>query len=183
MEGLKWGDPLLDSTQVGPLISAKQCDRVAAIVERSAGSSKAIYSLSRPEIELEGSYYPPTIICCDDPTQEIVQEETFGPVLVVQKASNWQQALILNNNVRQGLVAALFSSSQQRQQDFLQQTRAGVIKINTATTDVGVDLPFGGWKGSGIGPPEHGISNRDFYTRLQAIYGNGDSSRSLTDDK
>ncbi|MEC4895522.1 MAG: aldehyde dehydrogenase family protein [Oscillatoria sp. PMC 1051.18] len=170
MEELHWGDPLAELTQVGPLISQQQRDRVAALIERSAVKAEMIYALSRPEIQPLGSYYPPTLVCCDNPTQEIVEEETFGPVLVVQKARNLQQAIALNNRLKQGLVAALFSASPQRHQDFLQKIKAGILKINYATADVDVDLPFGGWKHSGVGSPEHSVGDREFYTRLQSIY-------------
>ena len=71
----------------------------------------------------------------------------------------------------QGLVAALFSSSRQLQARFLQEAQAGILKINSATTDADAETPFGGWKASGIGPPEHGAANREFYTRTQSIYG------------
>ena len=48
--------------------------------------------------------------------------------------------------------------------------RAGILKVNCSTSAAAVDLPFGGWKASGIGPPEHGPANREFFTRMQAIY-------------
>jgi acyl-CoA reductase-like NAD-dependent aldehyde dehydrogenase len=45
------------------------------------------------------------------------------------------------------------------------------LKINSATADANAQAPFGGWKASGIGPAEHGMANREFYTRIQAVYG------------
>jgi acyl-CoA reductase-like NAD-dependent aldehyde dehydrogenase len=116
------------------------------------------------------TYFAPTIVCSGDPGHEIVQKETFGPVLVVQRAKNWDDALLLCNGVRQGLAAALFSSSQERVTDFLRGARAGILKINSATSGAAADLPFGGWKSSGVGPAEHGASNREFFTRAQSIY-------------
>jgi hypothetical protein len=74
------------------------------------------------------------------------------------------------NGVRQGLAAALFSRSPAHQARFLDQARAGILKLNLATADADAEAPFGGWKASGIGPPEHGRSNREFYTRAQAVY-------------
>ena len=168
---LHWGEPLDAQTQIGPLISANHYQRVTKIVERAKQDNLVVNTLPLPEHLQQGNYYPPTIICCDDSNHEIVQEETFAPVLVVQKARDWQEAIALCNGVRQGLVATLFSQSQSWQQSFLNEVQTGVLKINSATTDVGVNVPFGGWKTSGIGPPEHGISNRNFYTRPQTIYG------------
>lgn len=101
----------------------------------------------------------------------IVQEESFGPLLVVQTAPSWDEALRLCNGVRQGLVAALFTACEQRKREFLEQAEAGVLKVDQGTDGAGVDLPFGGRKDSCVGPPEHGPGNPEFYTRLQAVYG------------
>ena len=94
----------------------------------------------------------------------------MSPLLVVQRAKNFRHALELCNGVRQGLAAALFSRSERMQKQFLAGARAGILKINSATAGVDVSLPFGGWKMSGLGPPEHGAGDRLFYTRMQAIY-------------
>ena len=94
----------------------------------------------------------------------------MSPLLVVQRAEDFAHALELCNGVGHGLVAALFSDSADLQQKFLAEARAGVLKINSATAGVDVSLPFGGWKMSGLGPPEHGEADRLFYTRMQAVY-------------
>jgi acyl-CoA reductase-like NAD-dependent aldehyde dehydrogenase/nicotinamidase-related amidase len=172
---LVWGDPMDLATRVGPLISVEQRDRVAEVVERAARTHRVIVphggSAGDRDLLERGTWYPPTMVCCDDPRHEVIQEETFGPVLAVQRASSWEHALELCNGVRQGLVAALFSSSENRQMHFLAEAQAGILKLNRATADAEVDLPFGGWKYSGIGPAEHGESDREFYTRTQTIYG------------
>jgi acyl-CoA reductase-like NAD-dependent aldehyde dehydrogenase len=172
---LAWNDPLDDTTQVGPLISLDACRRVEAVVERAKETIGLVLAphnmdLNFTELTRRGAYYPPTIICCDDPEHEVVQEETFGPVLVVQRARDWDHAMHLCNGVRQGLVAALFSRSGQIQKRFLQEAQAGVLKINEGTADANTEAPFGGWKASGIGPPEHGVSDREFFTRTQSVY-------------
>jgi acyl-CoA reductase-like NAD-dependent aldehyde dehydrogenase len=125
--------------------------------------------LSRPASD---RWYPPTILCCDEPQHEIVQEETFGPVLVVQTARDWTQAIELCNGVRQGLAAAIFTESSDIADRFLDQAQAGILKVNLSTADAAVDAPFGGWKGSGIGPPEHGVFDIEFFTRCQTVYQN-----------
>ena len=165
---LVWGDPREDSTQVGPLISSDARDRVAAAVARAGGTATVP---TAPEVPgYEGRWYPPTILSCDDASEEIVHEETFGPVLVVQEAEGWNDAVELVNGVRQGLAAALFSTSPEMWERFLEEAEAGILKLNRSTADAEVDVPFGGWKESGIGPPEHGSFDRDFYTRPQAVY-------------
>ena len=54
---------------------------------------------------------------------------------------------------------------------FLERTRAGVLKWNASTADADAFAPFGGWKASGVGPPEQGTGDLEFYTRAQALYG------------
>jgi acyl-CoA reductase-like NAD-dependent aldehyde dehydrogenase/nicotinamidase-related amidase len=173
--GLIWGDPMDPATQVGPLISAGKRKQVATLVARSAHAARAVLVPHRgghdeQGLPANGAYYPPTIVCVDDPGSEIVREETFGPVLVVQRAADFPEALELCNGVRQGLVAALFSKSTEHQDQFLRCARAGILKLNRATADADATTPFGGWKASGIGPAEHGPSDREFYTRTQAVY-------------
>lgn len=168
-ESLVWDDPNDERTHLGPLISAASAHRVAGVIESArAASYRTITPASSPS--RNESWIAPTIICCDDPQAEVVQEETFGPVLVVQRAESWEEAIALCNGVRQGLVAALFSNSRELIEDFLRRVKCGLLKIDSSTADAAVDLPFGGWKASGIGPPEHGIANREFFMRWQAVY-------------
>ena len=169
--GLVRGDPADEKTQIGPLISSASRNRVNTVIDRARAAAFRVISLSEKSDAARGNaWLEPTIVCCDDPNAEIVQEETFGPVLVVQRAEDWDEAILLCNGVKQGLAAAIFTTSPKRIEDFLQRVRAGILKVNCSTANAAVDLPFGGWKASGIGPAEHGPANREFFTRMQAIY-------------
>lgn len=170
VEALHWGDPAQQATQVGPLVSAAARDRVAALVSRALPAADRVFTTHKPPPSGCGAYFPPTVICCQDPSHELVLEETFGPVLVVERACDWEEAIRLCNGVAQGLVAALFSESPQRHESFLREVRAGIVKLNTDTAGADAEAPFGGWKASGIGPPEHGDASREFYTRTQVVY-------------
>ena len=169
------GDPSNPATRIGPMISPEARDRVAATIARArARSRRLILPAADQPIPAESphdwTYHPPVIAVCDDPTDELVQAETFGPLLVVQPVESWDEAMARCNGVRQGLVAALFSTDPERQQRFLREARAGILKLNRATAGAAVDLPFGGWKASGVGPPEHGDADQEFYTRSQTLY-------------
>lgn len=173
VQDLPCGDPLDPRTRIGPMISATERDRVATVVNRAR--LRKVHWMPTPDPGAGmptpgGAHHPPMIAICEDASEELVQEETFGPVLVVQPANSWDEAMSLCNGVRQGLVASLFSGSESRQKRFLSEAKAGILKINRATAGAEVDLPFGGWKASAIGPPEHGESDREFYTRTQTIY-------------
>jgi acyl-CoA reductase-like NAD-dependent aldehyde dehydrogenase len=168
---LIWGDPADEKTQTGPLISSASRNRVKAVIDRARAAAFRVISPSEKLDEARGdAWLEPIIVCCDDPSAEIVQEETFGPVLVVEQAEDWDEAISLCNGVKQGLAAAIFTTSPKRIEDFLRRVRAGILKINSSTANAAVDLPFGGWKASGIGPAEHGPANREFFTRMQSIY-------------
>ncbi|HTR04313.1 MAG TPA: aldehyde dehydrogenase family protein, partial [Thermoanaerobaculia bacterium] len=173
---LAWGDPLDPATEVGPLVSADARDRVAATLAaaRASGASTLAphaATAGARELEAAGAYLPPTIVVGAPPDAEIVQEETFGPVLVVERAASFDEALVLANGVRQGLVAALFSGPGPWRERFREAARAGVLKWDASTADADAVAPFGGWKTSGIGPPERGPGDLEFYTRVQTLYG------------
>ena len=172
---LSFGDPLDDATHVGPVVSRSARDRIAGVVDRARADSATVFvpqAFEERAVEWasRGFYFPPTLVCSDDRSSEIVQEETFGPVIVVQGAGEWDEAIDLCNGVRQGLVAALFSGSEECRQRFLSEARAGLLKVGMATAGADAEAPFGGWKASGVGPPEHGLGDIDFYTRYQTLY-------------
>jgi alpha-ketoglutaric semialdehyde dehydrogenase len=171
---LVWGDPRDPSVSVGPVVDRPARDRIAAAVDEASHNGGRVEVPHGVETPPNGAppavWYPPTIISCDDPAAEIVQQETFGPVLVVQRADDWDRAMDLLAGVSQGLAAALFSSSAELVERFQREAPAGILKVNRSTADAEVDVPFGGWKASGIGPPEHGSFDRDFYTRPQVVY-------------
>jgi alpha-ketoglutaric semialdehyde dehydrogenase len=170
---LTWGDPHDPEVEVGPIVDEHSRDLIAAAVADAAGLATLIevpHGSKAPPDAPEAPWYPPTIIGCDHPEAEIVQEETFGPVLVVQPADDWDEAMELVSGVPQGLASAVFSSSPALIERFQHEARSGIVKVNRSTADAEVNVPFGGWKASGIGPPEHGRFDRDFYTRPQVVY-------------
>ncbi|HTR41084.1 MAG TPA: aldehyde dehydrogenase family protein [Pseudomonadales bacterium] len=176
-EKLRWGDPLNKATDIGPVIHLAKRDEHLALIELAKDSGAAsrveflFSNVARQSWIKTGAYAQPVIVSCDEPGHPLVQEETMSPLLVVQRARDFDAALELCNGVRHGLAAALFSDSKILRQKFLAEARAGILKINSATAGVDVSLPFGGWKMSGYGPPEHGEGDRLFYTRMQAVYG------------
>jgi len=176
-EKLSWGDPLDKSTDIGPVIHAgKRAEHLEWVrrLQASGAARRVEFLFARKakagNLKL-GAYAQPVMVACDQPDHPLVQEETMSPLLIVQRAKDFSQALQLCNRVRHGLVAALFSDSQKLQKRFMAGVQTGMLKINSATAGVDVSLPFGGWKMSGFGPPEHGDGDRLFYTRMQAVYG------------
>jgi acyl-CoA reductase-like NAD-dependent aldehyde dehydrogenase/nicotinamidase-related amidase len=167
---LPWGDPQRDDTIVGPLAHVAHAQKIARLIARSRDSG---HTVLQPHTRAPDgpAFVAPAMILCDDPQAEIVQEESFGPVLAVQRAADFPDALRLQNGVRQGLAAALFSDRPEEQQLFLRTAKAGLLKINQGTVEAGVDVPFLGWKLSGVGPPQHGAGNLEFFTRAQSVYG------------
>ena len=179
-EALPWGDPYDAVTVVGPMVNAAHRERVAAFIEGARRDGVEMIPLSlgtdiatltrECEARFAERWLPPTLLCCQDPAHEVVQYETFGPLLVVQVAESWDEAISLANGVRQGLAASIFTQTTAVANRFLDQAQAGILKVNRTTADADIDVPFGGWKGSGIGPPEHGVFDLDFFTRPQTVY-------------
>jgi acyl-CoA reductase-like NAD-dependent aldehyde dehydrogenase/nicotinamidase-related amidase len=177
---LAWGDPLDPATDVGPVISDDALERVERALERASASGARVLRphatrATAAALRDAGAYCAPAIVWGAAHESEIVQEETFGPVLVVEAARSFDEALSLADGVRQGLVSALFAEDgapgMEVRDRFLASVRAGILKWNASTADADASAPFGGWKASGIGPPEHGAGDLEFYGRLQALYG------------
>jgi len=173
---LRWGDPLDTATDVGPMLSVAARDAVREALASAASVAEQVLvphagGASAHPLDSRGAYQAPTIVVAPPASAPIVQEETFGPVLVLQRAARFEEALDLANGVRQGLVAALFSGEGPWRRRFLERAEAGILKGGASTADADVEAPFGGWKYSGVGPPERGSGDLEFYTRAQALHG------------
>jgi alpha-ketoglutaric semialdehyde dehydrogenase len=164
---LKIGDPGDESTRIGPVTSQ---ERIAGLVSSPSGG-RVLCGGGIPAAFAQGCWIEPAIVADPDPDSAIVREESFGPVAVLLEADGIEGALALANGVEHGLVASLFSNDPGHRDLFLREAQAGMLAINQARPAFDAAAPFGGWKRSGVGPPEHGRWDREFYARAQAVYG------------
>ncbi len=165
------GDPRDPQTAVGPMISMARRRHVERRIEQARRGGARVFQAALPEgLAERGAYLAPTVVRGLSEQAALVQEETFAPLLVVQPARDLDDALRLCNAVPAGLVASLYSEDPSVQARFLDAVETGVARINLPTRGIHLDAPFGGWKESGLGPPEHGVWDLDFYTRWQAVY-------------
>lgn len=169
---LRIGDPFLRDTDIGPIISLQKQQELKAVVSQALGmGAECLCGGGIPVGPGPGFWFEPTLLFAPFPDLGVVREEIFGPVAVVQSARNWDEAISLLNDVRQGLVASLYTHDPVLQQKFQHLAKCGMIKLNQPTVGADPAMPFIGWKASGLGPPEHGHWDQEFYSRPQALYG------------
>ena len=172
VSSLRLGDPLDPTTRIGPLISRQQQARMAAIVEEAVAQGGEVLLGGRiPPAFTQGCWFEPTVLSGMVLHAAVVQEESFGPIVVLSQFEGLADGLKQLNGVPQGLLAALYSHDGDEQRLFLRGAQAGILRINENHSAIDPQAPFGGWKASGLGLPEHGTWDREFYTRPQAVYG------------
>jgi alpha-ketoglutaric semialdehyde dehydrogenase len=169
---LPLGDPLDPATVIGPLASAARLEAIeACVADALAEGARRVCGGERPAGEGPGFWYRPTLLADAAPDSAIVRQESFGPVAVIQVAEDLEHAINLCNRVPHGLLAGLVGGDDHARRRFAEAAEAGILRFDSGPLRLHPQAPFGGWKASGIGPPEHGVWDRAFYTRPQAIYG------------
>jgi acyl-CoA reductase-like NAD-dependent aldehyde dehydrogenase len=172
---LRIGDPLDENTELGPLVSPDRVDAVTRVIERAvAEGARLLAGGGAPEALRHGCWLEPAVLSHVDPGSQVSLEETFGPVAIVLPADGLEEAIDLVNAVPHGLVAGLSTRDPAVRKRFAQLVETGIVNLASGPLAVHPDAPFGGWKASGIGPPEHGRWDREFYSRPQTIYGDTD---------
>jgi aldehyde dehydrogenase (NAD+) len=151
LEGVQVGDPTDPSTMMGPLINARQWDKVDGYVQRAVGDgAKVVTGGSRPENLPNGYFYEPTLLVDVDPNSAIAQEEVFGPVVAVLPYSDEDDAVAIANNSIFGLSAMVLGADHERALCVARRLRTGTVSVNGGLW-YAPDSPFGGYKQSGIG--------------------------------
>jgi len=163
VEGIRVGDPLDEATQMGPLISARQCETVGSYVPEGAPVAARGTAPEGP-----GFWFPPTVLAPVDPGDRAAREEIFGPVACVIGFRDEAHAITLANDTIYGLSASIWTRDGARALRVARAVEAGVLSINS-NTSVRVSTPFGGFKQSGVGR-ELGPHALDHYTEVKSVY-------------
>ena len=150
--GFTVGDPLAETTKLGPLASAAQLERVRSYIRKGIeeGAELLAGGAEPPAGVPAGGYYVrPTVFGRVRPGSTIEQEEIFGPVLAIIPYRDEEEAIRIANDTPYGLAAAVWSASEERARRVARRIRAGQIEVNGAPYNM--NAPFGGFKQSGLG--------------------------------
>ena len=149
MSGKTVGDPMLDTTDVGPLASEQQRDDVEHLVaDAVAKGARALCGGAAPEGA--GFYYPPTVLAEITPEMRVHCEEVFGPVATLYRVADIEEAIELANGTEFGLGANAWTNDDTERSRFIRDLVAGMVFVNGNVTSY-PQLPFGGVKTSGHG--------------------------------
>jgi len=164
------GDPRDESTEVGPLVSEMQWDKVQGLIQKGIdeGATVAAGGTGRPEGIDKGYFAKPTVFADVSNDMTIAREEIFGPVLSIIPYDDEDDAVRIANDTPYGLSGYVSSSDLDRARKVAARLRTGMVHINGAYLDSGA--PFGGYKQSGNGR-EWGAHGMDEFLEVKSIYG------------
>ena len=158
----KWAD-------VGAMTTPQQLQIVKDHVSEAVEKGAKVLTGGREKPDESGDYYEPTVLVDVDHTMKVMTEETFGPVLPVMKVRDEEEAIRLANDSRYGLSSSVWSKDKKRAERVARRIESGACNINDVLTNyMASDVPFGGWKESGVGY-RHGPGGIRKYCRTESL--------------
>lgn len=167
---LRVGPGDAEGSQMGPLHTAAQRDRVADQVRRTLAAGGTLLTGGNPPQDpglKDGFFYLPTVIADPPHDAPMATEEVFGPALPIWRVADLDEAIARANASAYGLGSSVWTRDLRRARQAAERIEAGYTWINSRTK-VYDELPFGGWKSSGYGK-EHGWEALDHYTETKSV--------------
>ena len=172
-KGLRLGDGLEASTDVGPVVSDSALEKIHSyipIAERE-GATVAAGGHTFSEGPLSrGYFHEPTVLTDVKPFMRVAQEEIFGPVTAVIEVKNVDEAITVLNGTKYGLSCSLYTRDVNTAFRFMRDAETGLVYVNAGTIGAEIQLPFGGMKATGNGHREAGRAALDVYSEWKSIY-------------
>lgn len=168
--GLRLGNGLEDTTDVGPLVNQKALKKVSDYMSvAQAEGARALIGGARADMP-RGFFFQPTLLDAVTAGMRVEQEEIFGPVLSIVEVRTMDEAVEVNNQTAYGLSSSIFTENVNAAFRAIRDLTTGIVYVNHGTTGAEIQFPFGGTRGTGNGMREAGQAALDSFTEWKSVY-------------
>ncbi|MBX7102310.1 MAG: aldehyde dehydrogenase family protein [Myxococcaceae bacterium] len=170
---LKVGNGLEAGIDMGPAVDESQLktDLEYIDIAKSEGAQLLCGGKRLTDGALAKGYFvEPTIFGKVKPGSRLHQEEVFGPVVAVVEVGDFEEALAVANGVEFGLSASIYTRDANTAMKFVERSEVGMVHVNNPTVGGEAQLPFGGWKSTGVGEREMAEEGAEFFTQLKTVF-------------
>jgi aldehyde dehydrogenase (NAD+) len=170
---IRVGNPLEATSDMGPAVDQSQLDTNLAYVKIGQEEGAKLLTgggrLTSGALE-RGFYFEPAVFSGVKPGMRLHQEEVFGPVLSIVEVDDFEEAIAAANHIDFGLSASIYARDANTIMKFIERAEVGMVHVNNPTVGGEAQLPFGGWKSTGVGEREMAEEGAEFFTQLKTVF-------------